>query len=97
MDTPLYVFFTINREKIGKSWPIWSTYPEGWHLVGSGTVRSTCFRNCLIPCKFESEDQYGGPCSSKSDMKVKLNKYYRNLKKKDYIIKYSIVESYDDI
>lgn len=97
MDTSLFVFFTINGKNIGKSWPNWNEYPEGWRLIGSGCTRPTCSDGHYPIYRYHSEDQYGGSCLNRHEMKEKLYKYYNKLIKKDYIIDYVIADSYNEI
>ncbi len=97
MNIPIFVFFTINRSNIGKSWPIWGKYPDGWTLSGSGRISPICSDGNIPIYKYELRDQYNGSNSNMYEMKVKIHKYYGYLLKKNYIVDYVIAESFSEI
>tara|TARA_B100000795_G_scaffold241093_1_gene203631 strand:+ start:2801 stop:3799 length:999 start_codon:yes stop_codon:yes gene_type:complete len=77
----LFVLYSFNNVE---SWE-YKNIPNDWEWVGSGSA---------IGYPYEKEEQFSGPPNSKTKTKTYLNMFFANLKKKQVIKKYKIIENY---
>ena len=76
----LFVLYSFNNVE---SWE-YKNIPKDWKWIGTGSA---------IGYPYEREEQFSGPPNSKKTQ-IYLNKFFANLKKKNVIKKYKIIQTY---
>jgi hypothetical protein len=87
-ENVLFVFYTLDK---GEYWT-YPQFPKGWWMVGSGTTSPINAKKKMI---YKLEEQFNGPKENTNEMKILLNKKFKDLQNKGIVKIFKIEDHYN--